>query len=582
MSIPGVVGMPAAKAEEVVERTVGKMPTGIVGFDEIVQGGLPRERLTAITGGPGTGKTLFAMQTLVNRSRMAEESGIFVTFEESVSRVWQNIAAFDWGAAAAVDGRLSLIEVKLPSDTIHSGAFDLNGLLATLAVLASDGGARNIVFDGIDVLLSSLQDPQLERQELSRLNEWIGLQGLTALITIKRYGLSGRDQFRAEYLSYLIDCGVILDAALIDTALSRTVRVEKYRGSGFAGNAFPMVFTHAGIEVVAASDARLSYPTFPDRLSTGIARLDTLLAGDYIHGSSILVSGAPGTAKTTLAACFIDAACRRGAKAVFVSFDESDSQIAANMLSIGINLQLHVDSGLLRMASLRSGSRSPEEHFLAIRSLLLEHGPDCLVVDPLSALLKTTYPYAVMISENLLDFVKSRGITVLCTSLLDQIAGDRELSASHVSTIADTWVHVSYIAQNGERNRALTIVKSRGTGHSNQVRELILSHAGLDLVDVYAAEGAVLTGSARSQKEHALREQELLSEMEFQQQQLARDRSVAELEDRAKMVTKELDWMHREAELLGKAENVRLAARKRAETERLRLRSTDEPAPGEV
>jgi circadian clock protein KaiC len=554
---------------------VGKKPTGIGGFDEITGGGLPLNRLTAIVGSAGAGKTVFALQTLVNRLRQFGEPCIFVTFEEPIGQIYGNAASFDWEFAALSDTRFKFVDARIPADTIVSGAFDLSGLLAGLGALKEEIGACNIVFDGIDMLLGNLPDQRLERQELTRLDAWIRQSGLSALLTVKSFGLGDRDQLRSDFLQYMTDCVVVLAGTFTETTASRTLRVAKYRGSGFAANPAPVVISRSGFDVVMFKGARLDYPTFADRVSSGVLRLDALLNGGYVRGSSILISGSPGTSKTSLGASFAAAACARGDKALLVSFDESGSQIVANMKSIGIDLKPY-----LELESLLSSGRSPEEHFVTIRNLLEFHAPDCLVIDPISSLLKADYPFSGMICESLLDHAKSLGITVLCTSLLDQVSTGQELATSQISAIADTWIHVSYIAHDGERNRAITIIKSRGTDHSNQVRELVLSQSGVDLVDVYVAEGEVLMGSARAQKEAEADRLLVLDELDAKRRRLDLDREVAELKALLQTATQQLEWKEQEAEFLNVSEIARLAMGRAAAIHRLDLRrSGDDTAP---
>jgi circadian clock protein KaiC len=329
------------------------------------------------------------------------------------------------------------------------------------------------------------------------------------------------------------------------------------------------------MEVLSFKGTRSDYPSFSDRSSSGIPRLDSLLGGGYSRGSSILISGSPGTSKTSLAANFAAAACANGETALFVSFDESGNQIVANMRSIGLDLAPYVESGKLIMSSLISAGRSPEEHFVTIRTALETNAPNCLVIDPLSALLNANYPFSSMISESLIDIAKSRGVTVLCTSLLGQVSGDIELSASHVSTIADTWIHVSYIAEGGERNRALTIVKSRGTAHSNQVRELLLTHAGVQLSDVYVAEGQVLMGSARAQKEAEVLRLHAVEQLHHEQATIQLQQTIAELEARAASVMRDLRAKQREAQFLATSERLRASQEAASTLTRIGLRTAE-------
>jgi circadian clock protein KaiC len=564
--------------QEMADRPVRKSPTGIRGFDEITGGGLPANRLTAVIGSAGAGKTVFALQVLVNRIKSAGDPCIFVTFEESIARLRSNAASFDWGVAALNETHFRFVDARIPADAVVSGAFDLSGLLAGLSHLVTEAGARSIVFDGIDMLLSSLRDERLERQELLRLDDWIRDAEISAIITVKSFGLGDRDQSRADFLQYMTDCVVILAGTFSQTAASRTLRVAKYRGSGFAASPVPVVISQRGFEVVVIKATRSNYPTFSDRVSSGIIRLDSLLSGGYLRGSSVLVSGSPGTSKTSLSASFVAAACARGEFEMFVSFDESGSQITANMKSIGIDLATPLKSGHLMFKSLLSAGDSPEGHFVAIRDLLEQHAPRCVVIDPISSLLKADYPFAGVICETLLDHAKSLGTTVLCTSLLGQVNGETELSASRVSTIADTWIHVSYVAHDGERNRALTIIKSRGTNHSNQVRELVLNSNGINLVDVYVAEGEVLMGSARAQKEADTRRLEALQEIEVKRRRLALEREGAELAARLRAATLELDGKRKEIEVFDASEESRLDMAHAAAVHRLDLRRSSDDA----
>jgi circadian clock protein KaiC len=558
---------------------ISKVSTGILGFDEISLGGIPKGRLTLVTGGPGAGKTLFGCHTLSHRARAFDEPALFVAFEEPVERIRENTRAFEWGSMLEDGGRITLIEATLSLQTVQAGSFDLHALLAALSATKAETGAKNIVFDGVDALLSGLSDEQLERVELTRIRNWAADEGMTALCTVKQFISVERDQRRADFLSYLTDCAVSLEATLHGTTLSRTARIVKYRGSAFIGSESPLIIDKVGLNVIAHTAARLNYPTFRERFSTGVEGLNAIIGGGYLRGSSILISGAPGTAKTSLASSFIAEACRSNRKCLFVSFDESDAQIVANMQSIGIDLQPYRESGLLIMASLRSGSQGADEHFLTIRGLLHDHGAECLAIDPVSALLKAPHPFASQITENLLDYAKSCGVTTICTSLLSQWSDDLESSASNVSTIADTWLHVSYLAHNGERSRALTIVKSRGTSQSSQVRELVLSDHGIELVDVYASEGAVLMGAARAQREEMDREKIRQAEQDFKRKRFELEKTISELGYRAAEASRTLEWKRREAELFGDTEKMRIEAATHASSERIKFRVKDDVTP---
>lgn len=561
--------------------SITKMPTGVPGVDEITGGGLPCRRTTLVMGGPGSGKTIFALQTLVNGAREWGEPGIFVAFEENSRHIIENACSFGWDLQELERQKLFFLDARMPAETVLAGEYDLTGLLASLEAKAAEMGAKRIVFDSIDVLLTLLSDARAERRELYRLHDWLAAGDLTGLITTRIDG--GADPTYTEhfgFLQFMADCVLLLGHHLVDHVSLRAFRVLKYRGSGFAENEFPLVITSTGIEVasIEAADTALRYPVFTERISSGIARLDTMLDGGYVRGTSMLVTGSPGTAKTTLGGSFLQAACERGERGLLISFDESAEEVVRNLASVNIQLQRFLDAGLLRIYAFRSESRSAEEHLIRMKRLILEHQPRCMVVDPLSALIKAggevTGP---AVAQRLMSVTKAQGITLLCTSLLAGNEPEVESSPLHVSTIADTWIHLSYVVQAGERNRALTIVKARGTGHSNQVRELILSQEGITLSDVYTAGGAVLMGSLRAEKEaqETLERERQHLEAERQQQQLAEANAQAqaridELRREMALREKELARLQHEQGLREQEWNARLRgirARRGADTD---------------
>jgi circadian clock protein KaiC len=472
-----------------------KMLTGIQGFDQISDGGLPRGRTTLVMGGPGCGKTVFALQSLVNRAQGATEAGIFVAFEESTSQIVANAATFGWDLPALQKKKLFFLDARLSPEVVKSGEFDLIGMLGLLEAQAAEIHATRIVFDGIDVLLSLLDDPVVERREIYRIRDWLSKTGLTGIITQKAG--SNETDTRYGFLQFMVDCVVVLRHQVVDGSAFRNLRIVKYRGSGFSADEFPISLTTEGMQLTNRGPAELKYGVTSELISSGLPRLDNMLRGGYYRGSNVLISGAPGTAKSTLAGLFAVAACERRELTLYVSFDEGADQIVRNLRSVGIRLAPHVKSGLLKMYSTRTRGPNVEDQFGDLRRQVRAHHPRCMVIDPLSALsTKLAHVASADAAQQFLDFIKCEGITVVNTSLMDGVGTD-EATATGISTIADTWIHLSYVVQDGERNRALTIVKSRGTGHSNQVRELTLSDTGVDLADVFIAQGKVLMGVAR-------------------------------------------------------------------------------------
>jgi circadian clock protein KaiC len=554
-----------------------KAPTGIPGFDDITGGGLPRGRTTLVIGGPGAGKTIFALSCVANGARMYAEPGIFVAFEENARQLTVNAAPFGWDIPAlARDRRLVLLDAQLSPSVVQAGDFDLGALLAVLAAQVEDSGARRIVFDGMDVLLTLLNDPVAERREVFRIHEWLQAQGLTGILTTKAAEGESPLGERYAFLQFMVDCVVELHHRLADRVALRSLRVRKYRGSGFAEGEFPLVISRHGIEVSTFGPTELDYPVSTERLTTGVARLDAMLDGGYYRGSSVLISGAPGTTKTTLAALFVEAACGRGERALYVSFEEASAQLVRNVRSVGIDLGAHLAAGRLAVRAIRTEARSAEAHLIDIKSCIREFAPRHLVLDPLSALASTGGHVAAMhASLRVLDLAKSLDITVVCTSL---VAGDAptETTAAEISTVADTWIHLAYLVRGGERNRTLTVVKSRGTRHSNQVRELILSDDGVTLADVYTAGGEVLVGTARHEREAELREVERRRRAEAELRRVQGQGELADLDARIGALERERAVRRAALDLGVGAESERIHRAADALQERLRLRGADQ------
>jgi circadian clock protein KaiC len=564
------------------ELSIEKRSTGIPGFDSITGGGLPSGRTTLVLGAPGAGKTVFALECLVNGARFHREPGIFVAFEENTRQIMANAATFGWDLPALERDNLFFLDARLSPTVVQSGDFDLTGTLAALEAKAENMGAKRIVFDGIDILISLLDDPAKERRELYRLQEWLQRTGLTAIITAKSFEGDRLSTERYAFMQFMVDAVVVFYNRMLDRVALRGVRVTKYRGSSFSENEYPIVISDSGIEVSVFGNSELMYEVSTDRVSTGVARLDTMLDGGYFRGSGILISGAPGSAKTTLAGSFIAETCRRGERAMYVSFDEAAAQLIRNLRSVGVELQPHVDAGLLHMYSIRTESRSSEEHFIALKSRIAEWKPQSIVLDPISALLKTGgHVSAVHASLRLLDFARAQGITVLCTSLVPSENAFSETTSMEISTIADTWIHLAYLVHRGERNRTLTVVKSRGMAHSNQVRELVLSSHGVTLTDVYTAGGEVLLGTARWEHESAQREEAIRRDAERVRQQRQLELEQAELDARIESLVRERGLKRAELEAFAGADQARGWRRKTDVSQLRRLRRADQDGRGD-
>lgn len=551
----GGAGPELGKGRQMSERGLEKAPTGIAGFDAITRGGLPRGRFTVVVGGPGTGKTVFALNGLVTGVRQGEPA-IFAAFEEDVAQVLSNAASFDWGLADIPDRQLHFFDARLPTSVLEGGDFDLVATLAILEAQAREMGARRIVFDGIDVLLGLLDDPGAVRREVFRLRAWLARTGLTGVVTAKCDLGTGALTHEYSFLSYLADCMVELRQWLVTRTAVRGIRVAKYRGTAHSSDEFSFVVGPSGIHVAAPGLLPVTPTTTAERVSTGVARLDSMLGGGYYRGSSILISGRPGTGKTILTGAFSAAACARGERVVLATFDEPCGQLLRNLRSVGVDLAPHVESGALVVLELRSRRGAPEAYVVDLHAQIERHRPRHVVVDPISAMSHTgPVDLAETAAVELLEQTKGAGITLLSTALVDHAGMVVEQTPVGLSTLADTWLHVTNMSQAGERNRTLSIIKSRGMQHSNQVRELVLSSAGIDLTDVYTAGGEVLMGTLRWEREQEERRAQLargrMLEREAREARLAAAEARARIDALAHAVeSHEADAVRLEAQLL--------------------------------
>jgi circadian clock protein KaiC len=561
-----------------------KAASGITGFDEITGGGLPRGRTTLLLGGPGSGKTVFALQYLVNGARTYGEPGIFVAFEETSKRIMANAESFDWKLRQLQRRKLLFVDAHPKFDLVQTGDFDLCGMLAGLGLQATQIKARRIVFDALDIVLGLLPDLAARRREIYRLHKWLMDRGLTCIFTLK--GSADEQNSITDqpygFMQFMVDCSVILNHSVVAGVSLRNMRVQKYRGSGFDENESPFVIGDGGFDVaIARTLGRTDVKVTNERVTSGIKRLDTMLGGGYYRAACVLITGFPGTAKTTLSGAFAEAACRRGERTLFVSFDSDGTEVIRNLASVGIRLERFLKSGLLRMVSARTIVGSAEMSLVRIKAIAAAHRARCLVIDPVSALSNSGTELAAHgVGQRLIDWSKADRITLVCTSLLNEISGHSATDTTiHISTLADTWIHLSYVVQAGERNRGMSIIKSRGTAHSNQVRELILSNAGVTLADIFTAGGEVLMGTMRWEKESAERVADDVAEVAGKLKLVALDAQQAELEVRLKAVQTELVAKQLEKTLLARTTASRKAVILHGSVRMRELRGGDAPKP---
>jgi circadian clock protein KaiC len=476
-----------------------KAPTGIAGLDDVTFGGLPAGRPTLICGGPGCGKTLFATSFLVNGAMMFDEPGVFMSFEESSADLIQNVASlgYDLGALIAAK-KIALDFVRVERSEIEeSGEYDLEGLFVRLGHAIKSVGAKRVVLDTLEVLFAGLGDTTILRSELRRLFAWLKEQRVTAVITAER-GTGALTRFGLE--EYVSDCVMLLDNRVYDQITTRRVRIVKYRGSAHGTNEYPFLIDARGISVLPVTSAGLAHDASGVVISTGVPGLNQMLGvGGFYRGTSVLVSGTAGTGKTSLASHFVESVCARGERCLYFAFEESPAQIVRNMRSIGLDLQPRRDSGLLRFEAARPSLFGLEMHLARMYREIEEFAPAAVVLDPISALRGDSGDVHAMLLR-IIDLLKSRGITAFLTNLLSA-QGHADRADAGVSSLMDTWISLVQLESNGERNRGLYVLKSRGMNHSNQIREYQLTSKGVRLLDAYLGSAGVLTGSARITQE---------------------------------------------------------------------------------
>jgi circadian clock protein KaiC len=519
-----------------------KAPTGISGLDQITGGGLPLGRVTLVAGSAGAGKTLLGLNFLVAGARQYGEPGVLMTFEESAAKVALNVRSlgFDLDELQR-NGVLVVLAFRVdPSEIVAAGEFDLEPLFAILDDAIKRVGARRVVLDTIEVLFGAFGDDAVVRAELSRLILWLEDRGVTVVLTGERGSGSGLTRHGIE--EYVTDCVIVLDHRVSAEISTRRLRVVKYRGSTHGTNEYPFLISARGVTVLPITSVALNYEASEERVSTGIPRLDHMLGGGMFRGSALMVSGTAGTGKTSLGAHMVNATCERGEQALMVLLEESPEQVLRNMRSIGLDLQPWVEAGLLRIWAARPSAYGLETHLAIFAELIEEKTPSVAVIDGIASLsngIPNTEVNTEMISimARKIDLLKSRGITSVITTL----GQGEEASTVTMSSMVDTWLLLRNTEANGERNRLLFVLKSRGTAHSNQVREFVLTNHGVELVDVYVGAAGVLAGSARVTQQAAERDEELRIAEELARRRRKLRRSVIEREAHLVAVQDQLD-----------------------------------------
>jgi circadian clock protein KaiC len=532
-------------------RSLPKAATGVQGLDEITGGGFPRGRPTLLCGSAGAGKTLLAMEFLIRGATTYNEPGIFMAFEETSEELTQNVRSLGFNLdELGKHNKVAIDYVRVePSEIEETGDYDLEGLFIRLGAAIDSIGAKRVVLDTIENLFAGLSNQGILRAELRRLFRWLKDKGVTAVITAERGDGALTRHGLEEYVS---DCVILLDHRVTEQISTRRLRVVKYRGTHHGTNEYPFLIDEGGFSVLPVTSLGMQHEVTDERISSGVPRLDTMLGGRGFHrGSTILVSGTAGTGKTSLAASLVDAACRRGERCLYFSFEESPAQIVRNMGSIGLNLEQWFKKDLLQFHSSRASLHGLEMHLAIIHKIVQEFQPKVVVLDPVGSLIDAgNRRDAQTMLVRLIDFLKEQQVTAFLTNLT---SGGTALERTDVdiSSIVDTWLFTRDIELNGERNRALYVLKSRGTAHSNQLREFKLTERGIELLDVYVGPEGVLTGSSRLSQEAREEAAALARQQEAERKQRERERKRDVLEARIMALRKEFELEENEAETLG-------------------------------
>lgn len=571
-----------ADANAVIDKTgsqanqLEKSPTGIKGFDEITGGGLPKGRTTLVSGSAGSGKTLFSMQFLAQGAMQFGEPGVFMAFEETPDELTKNFASLGFDLKRLQEQNKILIDyVHIDSSEImETGEYDLEGLFIRLGSAIDATHARRVVLDTIEVLFSGFSNEAILRSELQRLFRWLKGKGVTAIVTgekgertLTRYGLE----------EYVADCVIFLDNRMESQIATRRMRIIKYRGSSHGTNEYPFLIEEDGISVLPITSLGLEHIASTERISSGIERLDAMISGNgFFRGSSILLTGTAGTGKSSFAASFVDAACKRGERSIYFAFEESPSQICRNMSSIGINLTQWMDVGLLHIFSGRPMAYGLEMHLLSMRKLIDEIKPDVVVIDPISNLANVgTLNDVKFMLTRLVDYLKISGITSFCASLMEEDEGDGA-KAEGVSSLMDTWLWLRIFDNGNERNRGITVIKSRGMKHSNQTREYQITDNGVKILDVYLGpQGGLLMGTDRISQEAKEKAEAVANDQDIERKRRALENKLQSLKAQMDMLRLECETDQEALDKLTSEDGLRTKAVANGRKEMARLRGAD-------
>jgi circadian clock protein KaiC len=559
-------------------RSLSKAPTGVQGLDDVTAGGLPRGRPTLLCGSAGCGKTLLAVEFLVHGATEFGEPGVFMAFEETADELAENVRSLGFDLDDLAKRQKLLVDhVHVERSEIEeTGEYDLEGLFIRLGHAIDSIGAERVVLDTVETLFGGLSNTAVLRSELRRLFRWLKDKGVTAVITGERGEGTLTRQGLEEYVS---DCVIVLDHRVTDQLSTRRLRIVKYRGTVHGTNEYPFLIDETGISVLPITSLGLRHEASEERISTGVPRLDAMLGGEGVYrGSSVLVSGTAGTGKTSLAAHFADATCRRGERCLYLASEESESQLVRNMHSIGVDLAPWIKKGLLQFHATRPTAFGLETHLATLHKLVNDSQPRTVVVDPISNFVNAgTHSEAGAMLMRLIDLLKARQITALFTSLMHG-GSDLEETQVGVSSLIDTWLMLRDIELGGERNRGMYVLKSGGMAHSNQIREFLLTDHGVELKDVYVGPEGVLTGSLRMAQEAREQAAAVIRQQEIERRQREVERKRLALEAQTAALRGQFEAEEEELKLLIAQEEAAADCLRQNQDEMAHSRKADQPS----
>jgi circadian clock protein KaiC len=553
-----------------------KIPTFIAGLDDILNGGIPENRTTIISGGPGCGKSIFGIEFLYNGA-IKGHPGIYVTFEERADAVRQNALTMGWDLSELEkQNKIFVMQANLDPKTLISGDFSLMGLFAIIEGKAKSMNCKRIVVDAIDILLRMFNDFNRERSEYYVLHDWFTSRKMTSILTVKSsqdHGLATR----YEFLDFMADCVIHLDQRVREQISTRRIRVTKYRGSDFGRNEYPYVISDKGLSIIPISTSGLRHKPLGIPVSSGNESLDSILGGGYRKASCILIAGITGAGKTTMANTFIESACKRDEKVLFIGFEESEEAIVTNMLSPGIDLRPAIDSKKLRFLTSLPEAMGAEEHLMRAFNQIEEDKPDHLVLDAISACERMgskqiAFEYLI----RLLNHCKENDITCILLNQTVQSMDIHQISGMEISSMVDTALFLGMVEVGGEINRMLLVLKSRGLAHSNQYREFLITNKGIELLDVYVGEGGVLTGAARQEQEakesalQRMREHRIMQKrQELNHKEAGKHAKMAALQSEIDMFKAELESLMEEEKIWHNGRDIRAKLRGKSKDDTL-------------